>query len=61
MSMHDQETAVRRIVKIALVCIALALLIAIVSVAHGQTIIDPIIECAPGASCYYAFAPGVWR
>lgn len=60
----DQEARVRRIVKVAFGCMAIAILIAIVSVAtaHGQTIISPWPqECAPGASCYHAFAPVVWR
>ena len=29
--------------------------------APAGNIVDPIQECAPGASCYYAFAPWVTR
>lgn len=61
MSMHDAETRVRRMVKVALDCMAVAILIAIATVAHGQTIIDPHEECAAGASCYYALLPTVTK
>lgn len=95
----DQEARARRIVKVALLCMAIAIVIALAQAASAQAasaqigpleswlpcpaqaelppgavcveppptddrapggkIIDPVIECAPGASCYYAFAPVV--
>jgi hypothetical protein len=66
MSDHNENGA--RSMAIGLVAFLIVLgIVTIISVmltlrvAHGQTIIDPIQECATGASCYYALLPMVMK
>lgn len=48
MTMHDQEARVRRIVKVAFVCVVLAIVIALATTVSGQTQpIDPLDSWLP--------------
>jgi hypothetical protein len=66
MSDHNENGARSMAIGFIVAIIVLGI-VAIISVmltlrvVHGQTIIDPIQECAAGASCYYALLPMVTK